>query len=200
VSSEELAIEAVPAATLLGTLRPRVVDVWASAHELPRSSPTRDEFGRTRLRRHAARADFRFLAAFAGGELVGFVYGYTGAPGQWWYDRVARALDREARRRWLDPGHFEFTELAVHPSHQERGIGSRLHDRILEGLPHERALLSALADNVRVVAFYRRRGWEVVLDRLRFEAGRPEFTIMGRRSLATPTIRPGGLCPRGRLH
>jgi len=180
VSSEDVAIEAVPAATLLGTLRRQVVEVWASAHELPRASPTRDEFGRTRLKRHAARDDFRFLGAFAGNELVGFVYGYTGAPGQWWYDRVARALDREARRRWLDPGHFEFTELAVRPDFQGRGIGSRLHDRILEGLPHERALLSALAGNVGVVAFYRHRGWEVVLERLRFEPGRPEFTIMGK--------------------
>jgi ribosomal protein S18 acetylase RimI-like enzyme len=181
VSSDGVAIVAVPTATLLGTLRRHVVEVWASAHELPRASPTRDEFGRTRLRRHAARADFRFLGAFAeDGALVGFVYGYTGAPGQWWYDRVARALDGEARRHWLDPGHFEFTELAVRPDFQGRGVGSRLHDRVLEGLRHECALLSALADNGRVVAFYRRRGWEVVLDRLRFEAGRPEFTIMGR--------------------
>jgi ribosomal protein S18 acetylase RimI-like enzyme len=181
VSSERIAIEAVPAKTLLGALRRQTVEVWASAHDLPRASPTRDEFGRTRLRRHAGREDFRFLGAFAdGGELVGFVYGYTGAPGQWWYDRVARALDRDLRRRWLDPGHFEFTELAVRPDFQGLGVGSRLHARILEGLPHSRALLSALADNVRVVDFYRHRGWEVVLDRLRFEAGRPEFTIMGR--------------------
>jgi ribosomal protein S18 acetylase RimI-like enzyme len=180
VSGEDVRIETVPVATLLGSLRRHVVDVWASAHDLPRASPTRDEFGRTRLRRHSVRDDFRFLGAFAGDELVGFVYGYAGAPGQWWYDRVARALDREGRRRWFDPGHFEFTELAVRPDFQGRGVGSRLHDRVLEGLTHERALLSALADNASVVAFYRRRGWETVLDRLRFEPGRPEFTIMGR--------------------
>jgi ribosomal protein S18 acetylase RimI-like enzyme len=181
VSSDEIAIAGVPTEALLGPLRRQVVEVWASAHELPRASPTRDEFGRARLRRHAARDDFRFLGAFAGGdELVGFVYGYTGAPGQWWYDRVARALDREARQRWFDQPHFEFTELAVRPDFQGRRVGSRLHDRVLEGLPHGRALLSALADNDRVVAFYRSRGWEVVLERLRFEAGRPEFTIMGK--------------------
>ena len=181
MSNDEVAIEAVPVATLLGPLRREVVGVWASAHDLPRASPTRDEFGRTRLARHAARDDFRFFGAFAAGrELAGFVYGYTGAPGQWWYDRVAHALDREARVRWLDPGHFEFTELAVRPDLQGRGVGSRLHDRVLEGLPHDRALLSALADNARVVAFYRRRGWEIVLERLRFEPGRPEFVIMGK--------------------
>jgi ribosomal protein S18 acetylase RimI-like enzyme len=166
---------------MLGDLRPEVVDVWASAHDLPRASPTRSEFGRTRLTRHAGRDDFRFVGAFAGDELAGFVYGYTGAPGQWWFDRVARALNRGERRRWLDPGHFELTELAVRPEFQGRGIGSRLHDAVLEGVPHQHALLSALADNLRVVDFYRHRGWEVVLRRLRFEAGRPEFTIMGRQ-------------------
>lgn len=181
MSSDDVAVEEVAVATLLGPLRTHVVDVWARAHELPRASPTREEFGRARLKRHAARQDFRFLGAFTGDrKLVGFVYGYTGAPGQWWYDRVARALDDAARARWLDPGHFEFTELAVHPDHQRLGIGSRLHDGVLTGLAHERAMLSALADNAPVVSFYRRRGWETVLERLRFEPGRPEFTIMGR--------------------
>jgi ribosomal protein S18 acetylase RimI-like enzyme len=176
-----VSVEPVPAARLLGPLRAAVVDVWASAHELAGASPTRSEFGRTRLKRHAGRDDFRFMGAFADGELVGFVYGYTGAPGQWWYDRVAGALDGAARRLWLDPGHFEFTELAVRPDYQGRGIGSALHDAVLVALPHERALLSALADNRRVIEFYRHRGWEVVLRRLRFEAGRPHFTIMGRQ-------------------
>jgi ribosomal protein S18 acetylase RimI-like enzyme len=180
VSSDPLSIEAVPPDQLLGDLRNQVVEVWAGAHDLPRASPTRTEFGETRLPRHARRDDFRFVGAFVGAELVGFVYGYTGRTGQWWYDRVARALVREARRRWLDPGHFEFTELAVRPDYQGRGVGSSLHDAVLENLPHRRALLSALADNQRVVDFYLHRGWEVVLRRLRFEPGRPEFTIMGR--------------------
>ena len=181
MSSEVLSIEAVPADRLLGDLRADVVEVWAGAHDLSRTSPTRAEFGRRRLQRHAGRADFRFLGAFAGGDLVGFVYGYTGAPGQWWYDRVARALDREGRTQWLDPGHFEFTELAVRSDYQGRGVGSALHDAVLGGLPHTRAMLSALADNRPVVEFYRRKAWEVVVRRLRFEAGRPEFTIMGKQ-------------------
>jgi ribosomal protein S18 acetylase RimI-like enzyme len=173
-------IEGVPPDRLVGDLRDQVVDVWARAHDLPRASPTRAEFAETRLQRHARRKDFRFVGAFVDTGLVGFVYGYTGHAGQWWYDRVADALSREDRRRWLDPGHFEFTELAVRPDHQGRGVGSALHDAVLENLPHRRALLSALADNERVVDFYLHRGWEVVLTRLRFEPGRPEFTIMGR--------------------
>jgi ribosomal protein S18 acetylase RimI-like enzyme len=158
-----------------------VVDVWASAHGLPAASATRREFGGERLPRHAARDGFRFVGAFASDRrLVGFVYGYTGAPGQWWYDKVAGALDDEAAATWLAPAHFEFTELAVTPAYQGRGVGSRLHDDVLTGLPHRRSLLSALADNPRVIAFYEHRGWRVVVPALRFEPGRPQFAIMGR--------------------
>ena len=51
---------------------------------------------------------------------------------------------------------------------------------MLDGLPQERALLSALADNTRVIAFYEHRGWRVILPELQFEAGRPVFSILGR--------------------
>ena len=174
-------IRAVGTETLLGELVGQVVDVWANAHELGRASATRREFGGDRVPRHAARDGFVFLGAFEpGGRLVGFVYGYTGAPGQWWHDKVAAGLDAEARATWLDPPHFELTEIAVDPPWQGRGVGSRLHDAVLEGLPGDRALLSALADNAPVLRFYARRGWRVLLDELRFEPGRPVFSILGK--------------------
>ena len=164
----------------MGELVGQVVDVWANAHGLGRASAPRREFGADRVPRHAGREGFRFLGAFEpGGRLVGFVYGYTGAPGQWWYDRVAAALDKKAAALWLDPPHFELTELAVAPAYQRLGVGTRLHDEVLEGLPHKRALLSALAANTRVIAFYEHRGWRVILPELRFEAGRPLFAILG---------------------
>ena len=174
-------VEAVATGTLLAELVGQVVDVWADAHRLGRASATRREFGSERVPRHAEREDFRFLGAFdARGRLVGFVYGYAGGPGQWWYDKVAGALDGARRAEWLEPAHFELTELAVERAHQGHGIGSRLHDAVLEGLPHERALLSALADNARVIRFYERRGWRVLLPELRFEPGRPLFAILGK--------------------
>jgi ribosomal protein S18 acetylase RimI-like enzyme len=179
--ADRYTIERVAAAPLLRELVAEVVDVWASAHGLPAASATRREFGGERLPRHAGRAGFRFVGAFASDRrLVGFVYGYTGAPGQWWYDKVAAALDTDVAAEWLQPPHFEFTELAVAPAYQRRGVGTRLHDEVLEGLPHRRALLSALADNMRVISFYEDRGWRVILPELRFEPGRPLFAILGR--------------------
>src|ERR671925_2031359 len=91
-------LEAVPTEELLGELMGKVVDVWANAHGLGRASATRREFGGDRVPRHTRREGFRFLGAFdPGARLVGFVYGYTGAPGQWWYDKVAAGLDAASR-------------------------------------------------------------------------------------------------------
>ena len=179
--ASDVSLERVEAGRVVEELVGDVVDVWSAAHGLSAASATRREFGATRIPRHARRDGFRFVAAFApGGRLAGFVYGYTGASGQWWHDKVAAALDADTRATWLDPPHFELTELAVDPPYQGRGVGSRLHDAVLDGLPFDRALLSALADNGPVLRFYARRGWRVLLDELRFEPGRPVFSILGK--------------------
>src|SRR5919201_5003338 len=84
-------------------LRAEIAEIWPEA--------SRDRLHEI-LPRHAARDGFRFRGAFdETGRLIGFVYGYRGASGQWWHDRVAAALGTEEAGRWLGPGHFELTEL-----------------------------------------------------------------------------------------
>jgi ribosomal protein S18 acetylase RimI-like enzyme len=179
--ASDVSLERVEAERVVEELLGQVVDVWSAAHGLSSASATRREFGVTRIPRHVRRDGFLFVGAFAPGDrLVGFVYGYAGAPGQWWHDKVAAALDQDRREVWVDPPHFELTEIAVDPPYQGRGIGSMLHDAVLADLPYERALLSALADNAPVLRFYERRGWQVLLDELRFEPGRPVFSILGK--------------------
>jgi ribosomal protein S18 acetylase RimI-like enzyme len=107
---------------------------------------------------HRARADFRLATAREGGLLVGFAWGYTGERGEYWPDLVAEALpDLDG---WVG-GHFELVELAVLEECRGRGAGRRLHDVVLAGLPHERALLSTVADeHDPAVRLYRSQGWE----------------------------------------
>jgi ribosomal protein S18 acetylase RimI-like enzyme len=132
------------------------------------------------LPRHAARHGFRFLAAVDDeGRLAGFVYGYHGAPGQWWHDRVAAALGPDGTARWLAPGHFELTELHVRATARRRGLGGGLHDAILEGLHAPTAVLSTQVDNEPALRLYEGRGWQTIVSYLDFGSGRP-FLIMGR--------------------
>lgn len=138
--------------------RDRVLEVWTVAF-----GPVEDEDAwRHRFwEQHRTRADFRLVTAERDGDLVGFAWGYTGERGQWWADRIAGALGGAADA-WVG-GHWEFVELAVHPEHRRRRLGGLLHDALLEGLPHERALLQTDDDpDGSGHSLYCRRGWQVI--------------------------------------
>lgn len=128
------------------------------------------------LPQHAGRAGFRCLAAWDGDTMAGFTYGYTGEYGQWWTDHVAGVLPPEVAAEWLG-GHFELVELAVRASHERRGIGSALHDALLDGLPHRVALLTATDDpHAPARRLYHRKGWQVLV-----EQAFPGSSVLGRR-------------------
>jgi GNAT superfamily N-acetyltransferase len=132
------------------------------------------------LPRHAARAGFRCCVARAEGgpALLGFGYGYTSAPGQWWYDAVAPALPPDERAYWL-ANTFEVVELAVLPAMQGQGIGGRLLDALLTGLPQRTAVLST-KPGAPAYGFYRRRGWVPLLEKYVFPGGAIPIAILGR--------------------
>jgi ribosomal protein S18 acetylase RimI-like enzyme len=118
-------------------------------------------FRAEQLPRHAGREGFRCVVAQRHGRLIGFAYGYTGERGQFWSDWVAERVPAHLSDEWVG-GHFEFVELAVDPGEQGQGIGIALHDALLAGLPHERALLSTYRDDRPAPRLYRRRGWDLL--------------------------------------
>jgi len=134
--------------------------------------------------RHRSRPGFRLATARDEGRLVGFAWGYTGSRGEYWPDLVLATLpDLDG---WVG-GHFELVELAVLPDHRGRGTGRALHDRLLDGLPHDRALLSTTSDEPDpAVRLYRSRGWQPLgllgADR----------QVMGLRLPAEPVVRTSG--------
>ena len=132
-----------------------------------------------RIRQHARYDDFRGVAAVAAGHVVGFVYGYTNAPGQWWYDQIVEHARRNGLRLDLRNS-FAFTELAVAGPWRQHGIGQRLHDAVLLGLPHRYAVLSTQTDNEAAQALYRRNGWETLIPQMRFDGSAPDFVILGK--------------------
>ena len=129
---------------------------------------------------HARRDVFRFLASRACRRVVGFVYGYRGAYGQWWTENVARALAPEQRAEWLDLPHYEVVELHVHPVWQRSGIGTALLDRLLAGQPYDRVVLSTQAESRQARSFYAKNGWSELAP-VDFGAGYPPCLVLGRR-------------------
>lgn len=138
------------------------------------------------IRRHPRYPGFKAVVARApDGRAVGFAYGYTDTPGQWWHERVAEHLGVERTARDLT-GSFCVTELAVAPSQRRRGLGRRLFATLLAGLPHTAATLSTQRDNLPARALYEAAGWEYLIERMRFTPGDREWVVMRRR------LRPTG--------
>ena len=156
---------------------PAILDIYAQVHGLDAQAiAARDAI----MRRHFGRRGYRGFIALDADRLVGFTYGYTGDPGQYWYDKVWAAMTPAQRSQWLEPEHFEFVELAVHPAWQGQGIGGRLHDRLLEDRPEAIALLTVRADNEPALSLYRKRGWQVVLEGFRFTPNGEPYLVMGK--------------------
>jgi ribosomal protein S18 acetylase RimI-like enzyme len=132
------------------------------------------------IRRHALHGGFRaFGVLTARDRLVGFSYGYTSQPGLWWREQIAQPMSPAQRGYWLTDA-FELAELHVHPSAQGQRFGSRLHDSVMHGLQHRTALLSVMHRSERARQLYARRGWQTLIQELRFptEPGTP-FSVLG---------------------
>lgn len=158
-------------------------EVYQAAFALPpynRDAGVADGFAAT-LVRHVGRAGFRALVAREAetGRVLGFAYGYATGPGQWWHETVARAMPTEQIERWLE-GAFELVEFAVSPHAQGQGLGSRLHDGLLQGLAYRTAVLSTMQSETVALKLYRKRGWVTLLDNFIFPGGARNYLIMGK--------------------
>lgn len=143
---------------------------------------------------HTRRAGFRAMAALtdephgesrrrgdgAGGELVGFGYGYATAAGQWWHDQVRAALPPDLANDWL-AGCFELSELHVRPLHQGRGIGRALLIRLVDGLPQHTVLLSTPEGDTRAWRLYRSLGFVDLVRHHLFPGDSRPFAVLGVR-------------------
>jgi ribosomal protein S18 acetylase RimI-like enzyme len=162
-SADDVAIEPLAAAALEGA-RGAVIAVYAAAFAAPPYSEPPHAADRlaASLAIHAGRPGFRMrVARAADGGIVGFGYGYASAPGQWWHDRVALSVGRDAAQRWL-VGAFEVVELAVLPAWQGHGIGTRLLAALLDGVEQRTAVLSTLDAETAALRLYRRLGWRPI--------------------------------------
>ncbi|MBH77680.1 MAG: hypothetical protein CL897_05595 [Dehalococcoidia bacterium] len=170
-----------------GALLEGAIEVYAAAFAPPPySDPDRGEEIRYRLRSlHRERLGFRGFISLSEPKdvstpshgVVGMTYGYCSQRGQWWRDVVARKLDRQARKQWLDSA-YELVEIAVHPSFQNQGVGAILVNNLLEGRPESTCVLSTRTDS-RAHNLYARLGFEIVTE-MTFTPGGAPFYVMGK--------------------
>ena len=129
---------------------------------------------------------FRAVAAWGpGADLVGFAYGHTSLPGQWWHDRAAAAVGPEGAERFLETP-FVVVILAVRPRRRREGIGGRLHDLLLGSVPHPAAVLSVRRDDAAAQRLYHGRGWQEIGRDLVLVPGGEPFLVFGLNPIGHP--------------
>lgn len=132
--------------------------VYAEVFSLPpynEGPEMADEF-LGRLAEESKRPGFGLVAAYDGGRLLGFAYGYTMPAGKWWHGTDCPAPDKV---KTADK--FAVIEWAVLPDQRGAGIGRRLLDELLAD---RRVRYATLAVNpaADARAIYERWGWRQV--------------------------------------
>ncbi|MCU1627419.1 MAG: hypothetical protein JWP64_2368 [Pseudonocardia sp.] len=163
------------------------LDVYVSAMGYP---PSTARQRRALWLEHARRPGWRAVGWLGpAGILIGIGYGYTGGPGQWWFEEVRRGLAaRGMSRSHLEPDwlgdYFELTELHVRPDAQGSRLGEGLLRALLQDVPHRRVLLSTPEyghrQPGRAWRLYRRLGFSDVLRDHRFTGDTRPFAVLGR--------------------
>jgi len=111
------------------------------------------------------------------GTLVGFGYGYTTQPGQWWHDLVRKALAPKAAG-WL-VNSFELSEIHVLPKYQGAGIGRELLTTLAADIPHRSMLLSTPDLDTRAFRLYRNLGFVDLARNYLFPGDARPFAVLG---------------------
>lgn len=132
-------------------------------------------------RKHVALPGFTCRAALLDDDsLVGFGYGYTTRPGQWWHDLVRRAVTAPTAAEWLTDA-FELSELHVLPEYQGLGIGRRLLVSLASAIPHQSMLLSTPDADTRAFRLYRDAGFVDLARNYLFPGDARPFAVLGVR-------------------
>ncbi len=156
-----------------------ILDVYAAAFAAPPYSQPLEsaaKFGDVLVARHAPREGFRCVVARTDASIVGFGYGTTSRPGNWWHDAISPALPSSLRERWLGDA-WALAELAVEPRGQGQGIGSALHTALLERVRHPTAVAQVRCE-APALRFYEKHGWtQLVSGFVRRGGGHPVAII-----------------------
>ena len=181
--SQGMPIITTVAAEDLGRWFPMVLATHAEVHGL---SPEEARVFEGVAAKHSRTEGFRLAVAVdAEDRVAGYAYGFAGRPGQTVTDEMAAALGPSRSTEWLRSP-FVFAQLGVLEHERGKGTGTRLYQKLFDGLPHRRAVLTVRVGSRPAIGFYRSIGWEVLYEDFVTAAGHGPYLIMGKRLMSPP--------------
>lgn len=164
------------------SLKADLAEIYLQAFQDPPYSKSQSEVGDFLhfLPIHSVQPGFRMIIATdtEKEKAVGFTYGRTANKEHPWHAAVEAPLQAAGPGKWLKSA-FQIVEMAVVPTAQKQGIGGRLHDRLLEGLPHRRAVLTTIAAESIADRLYSSKGWKVLLEEINVPGHPRTYRVMG---------------------
>ncbi|HAM80257.1 MAG TPA: N-acetyltransferase [Ornithinibacillus sp.] len=112
-------------------------------------------------------------------ELLGFSYGYSSLPDQFYHNLLASELSSLEYEKWLKDC-FELVELAVYPSYRGQGYGKQLITNLLADIQHKTSILTTQIENKSARSLYHSLGWEVIKEPFVSDQNGPAYVIMGK--------------------
>lgn len=156
----------------------QIKNIYSAAHGYSAESA---DFLITRIKNAEAKGlNLILLGCFQEKDLIGFVFGFGFAKGNWWEQQIAERLP--VSYDWYE-NTFELNELAVEPRMQGKKYGEKLMRALLDEIKSKNILLgTAKHNNEHVLRFYKKLGFEIVIDNFFYEGNSyNESVIMGIR-------------------
>lgn len=133
------------------------------------------------IAKHSGYKGFKGLKAKdESGNLIGFTYGYTSLPQQFYRKKLEEQLTKVQRVTWLSDC-FEFVELAVSPFNKRLGVGSQLYNKLMDKLDNKTSILTTWVDNIPAINFYKNKGWVLIKGYAPVISEANPQVIMGKR-------------------
>ncbi|MCG7344851.1 GNAT family N-acetyltransferase [Sporosarcina sp. ACRSL] len=139
-----------------------------------------DNSMKERILKHSTYKGFKgFVIKSNDYKVIGFAYGYTSLPGQFYHKLLAKEFNSEEYHKWLQDC-FEFVELAVHPSYRKQGLGKMLITKLLKGVDNKTAILTTQVGNHSARSLYESLQWMVLKEPFYPNNSNLPYVIMGK--------------------
>jgi ribosomal protein S18 acetylase RimI-like enzyme len=141
-------------------MREQILPVYVASHDDQMHDPWfhPDQFWERLVELYLPGRDFELVVGRVPDDVVGYAFGSPRDQHGAIWDEL-----RSTYAEWGVPVEsvpmYMFREFAVHPAHQRKGVGRRLHDALLAPRPEPAAELLVRKDNVPAQAAYRSWGW-----------------------------------------